>query len=267
MALGVIATNWLVCFGPVPDRRVDVEIQVESWGDGPRVVLVHGVMSDGPSTWLPQRELAGDWTLIVPTRRGYVPNPPILREDYDADADDVVALLGDGAHLVGHSIGGLVALLAAARSPETVKSLCLVEPATFALARHDPGVATDISTIEELSARAPDLSPREFLAETFAAVGWDASVLPNPLPAEMEQHVRLMMNYPRYWEMDLPVAEVADAPWGKVVVSGGHRPVQEAICDATAKAIRGERLTLTGAGHLIQRAPGFNDLLRRIWIN
>jgi hypothetical protein len=70
-----------------------MEIEVESWGRGPRVVLVHGVISNGPETWKGQRDLSEDWNLVVPTRRGYVPNPPSLGEDYDGDAKDVVSYL------------------------------------------------------------------------------------------------------------------------------------------------------------------------------
>jgi pimeloyl-ACP methyl ester carboxylesterase len=154
---------------------------------------------------------------------------------------------------------------AAARSPETVKSLCLVEPATIALARNASEVAANISIVEGLLLRAPNLSPREFLVENFASLGWEVPVLADPLPAEMEQHVRLLMNSPRYWEVDLPVAAVADLPGPKVVVSGGHDPALEAVSNETAKAIGAERLTVAGAGHVVQRAPGFNDLLRRIW--
>ena len=209
-----------------------MEIEVESWGDGPRVVLVHGVMSNGPSTWRPQRELAQDWGLIVPNRRGYVPNPPIAREDYNTDADDIVSLLGDGAHLVGHSIGGLVALLAAARSPGTIKSLCLIEPTTHALARNEPEVVAAISIVEQLLLRAPDLSPREFVVETLASMSPGLPAPPDPLPDEMEQHARLLMQSPAYWELDLPVAAVAEAPAPKVVVSGRHDPAQEAVSNA-----------------------------------
>ncbi len=242
-----------------------MDIEIESWGRGPRAVLVHGAMSNGPSTWRAQRELAQDWTLIIPNRRGYAPNPPIMREDYDADAHDVVSLLGAGAHLVGHSIGGLVAMLAAARSPEAVRSLCLIEPAAHALATDQPDVAADIAIVEQLLLKAPGITPREFLVERLASMGPGIPAPPDPLPEDMEQHVRLLMRATPYWKWDLPVAQLVDAGWAKVVISGGHDAAQEAVSDATAKAIRAERLTLAGAGHLVQRAPGFNDLLRGIW--
>ena len=44
------------------------------------------------------------------------------------------SFLGDGAHLVGHSFGGCVALAATSRRPTAVKSLTLIEPGMQALA-------------------------------------------------------------------------------------------------------------------------------------
>ena len=46
-------------------------------------------------------------------------------------------MTGDGAHLVGHSYGGLGVLFAAARRPAATLSLTLLEPATFALGQAD----------------------------------------------------------------------------------------------------------------------------------
>jgi pimeloyl-ACP methyl ester carboxylesterase len=46
--------------------------------------------------------------------------------------------MGGGAHLVGHSYGGLGALFAAARRLEATLSLALLEPAALALGQDDP---------------------------------------------------------------------------------------------------------------------------------
>jgi len=48
--------------------------------------------------------------------------------DYEVDARDVVDLLAAGAHLVGHSYGAVVAMLAAATRPDLARSLALIEP-------------------------------------------------------------------------------------------------------------------------------------------
>ena len=44
-----------------------------------------------------------------------------------------------GAHLVGHSYGGVAAMLAAALVPQSVKSLTLIEPGCYQAAADDPG--------------------------------------------------------------------------------------------------------------------------------
>jgi hypothetical protein len=52
-------------------------MHVETLGSGQRVVLVHG--SGGNSGWPAQRPLAERYTLVMPTRSGYPPNPPLER--------------------------------------------------------------------------------------------------------------------------------------------------------------------------------------------
>lgn len=55
-------------------------------------------------------------------RRGHGDSPDLdgaYRTDYEVDAD-IVELLGDGAHLVGHSDGAVAAMLAAAPWPKLV---------------------------------------------------------------------------------------------------------------------------------------------------
>ena len=108
-------------------------IHVEHWGAGPPVLLVHGSVTGGAMTWDAQRPLAQLWHLFVVDRRGYFPNPPVEVEDFEVDAGDVAELLTEPMHLVGHSYGGVVALLAAAQRPGMVRSLTVNEPPAFGL--------------------------------------------------------------------------------------------------------------------------------------
>src|SRR5690349_13237665 len=87
------------------------------WGEGPRVVLVHGAITNGPAAWSKQKPLAERWQLVVVNRPGFVPNPPEPRCDFEADAEAVAEIIDEPAHLVGHSYGGLIALLAASYRP------------------------------------------------------------------------------------------------------------------------------------------------------
>src|SRR5262245_25506979 len=110
------------------------DLFVESWGNGTPVVLVHGSLANGVEEWQAPRPLADDgFRLVVFDRRGYGKSPAAKGDDFLRDADDIAELMGDGAHLVGHSYGGLGVLVAAARRPEATLSLTLLEPATFAV--------------------------------------------------------------------------------------------------------------------------------------
>ena len=113
-------------------------LHVEAWGSGTPVVLVHGSLATGAEEWDAQRPLAEEgFRLLVVDRRGYGQSPAADGEDYLVDADDIAELMGDGAHLVGHSYGGLGVMVAAARRPEATKSLTVLE-APVAVAEHDP---------------------------------------------------------------------------------------------------------------------------------
>src|SRR5919201_597611 len=52
-------------------------VHVETVGRGPRVVLVHGSVGNGASTWAAQRPLAERFTLVIPDRPGSPPNGPV----------------------------------------------------------------------------------------------------------------------------------------------------------------------------------------------
>src|ERR687887_516949 len=116
------------------------DVHVETVGSGPRVVLVHGSVGSGWSTWWAQRPLAERFTLVVPDGPGSPPTPPVERVDFEEQAPLVADLLEDGAHLVGHSYGGVVSLYAAALRSEAVRSLTVIEPPAFGIARDHPAV-------------------------------------------------------------------------------------------------------------------------------
>lgn len=88
-------------------------MHVEIVGRGPRLVLVHGSVTPGWMTWNAQKPLSSRFTLVVPIRTGYPPNPPLKSIDFEEQARELSELLQPGDHLVGHSYGAVVSLLAA----------------------------------------------------------------------------------------------------------------------------------------------------------
>src|SRR5512133_1449323 len=104
----------------------------------PRVLLVHGSVVNGDATWAAQRPLAERFELVVPNRRGFPPGPEVDRVDFEDEAVWLDQFLEPGTHLVGHSYGGVIALLAAARRTELIGSLTVIEPPCLAVARGHP---------------------------------------------------------------------------------------------------------------------------------
>jgi pimeloyl-ACP methyl ester carboxylesterase len=222
-----------------------------------RIVFVHGSVGNAETTWTEQRSLEARFDCVFLTRGGYPPGPPLDRIDFEEQADDVAADLREGDHLVGHSYGGVVSLLAAARGP-VLASLTVNEPPAFAVARSVPAVEKFLEQIRPVREASP--SPREYLAFFLPLVG-SALQLPDPLPPALEQGARaaLAERYPQ--EAVIPIDELAAAPFPKLVISGAHHPAFDAVCDILEERLGAERAVLPGAGHSLPRAPGYNEAL------
>jgi pimeloyl-ACP methyl ester carboxylesterase len=231
-------------------------MEVQTAGEGPRVVLVHG--SGGNSGWPAQRPLADRYTLVMPTRSGYPPNPPLERIDFEEQARELLAVLEPGDHLVGHSYGGVVALLAAAKSSD-LRSLAVAEPPAFGVAPEDPAVIELVGELAPLW--PPELEPEPFLRAFVEKIGAGPYKAPSPLTPEIESSVRALMAERGPWEAEIPFDELAAAPFPKLVLSGAHSEAFDAICDVLEERLGAERAVLPGARHSLPRAPGFNERL------
>lgn len=226
-------------------------LHVQRWGEGPPVLLVHGSVTNGEMAWSAQQPLADRWSLVVPDRRGYFPNLPAEREDFEIDARDIAEMLGDGMHLVGHSYGGVIALLAAAQRPAAVRSLTVIEPPAFDLVRGNAEVEEWLAQAIAFWANGPR-DPEAFLRAFLTVVGADAA-LPSPLPPPLLQSARLLQVERPPWEAHIPVAELSAQPFPKLVVSGGHSAVFDAACDALESGLGAQRAVIPGAGHSVQQ--------------
>jgi len=225
------------------------ELDITYLGSGPAVVLVHGSVI-GRRTWHRQGELGERWALILPNRPGFGASPPLPGGDFEAEAPMIAELLRDGAHLVGHSYGAVIAMYAAALRPDAVRSLTLSEPGCFRVAGGDPHVAAQIANGELLYEQASTLGPLDFLRAFRDGVG-SARETPERLEGELLDGVRLLMSERPPWEADPPLGLLRTRTFPKLVISGGHSPVFEAVCDAVAEGLQARRTVISGRGHTI----------------
>jgi len=225
-------------------------LAVERLGDGPSILFVHGDIVGASLTWRKQLELAERWSLIIPSRPGFGESPPLERNDFEVEAPMFAELLGDGAHLVGHSYGAVIALLAAAERPEAVHSLTVSEPGSLRVAEGVPVVDEMIANGQLLFEKASSIPSEDFL-RLFRGGAGSAYETPEQLPEELMHGVELLKRERPSWEAEIPLERLAGAGFPIQVMSGGHSDAFEAVCDALADGLSAERVVIPGRGHTV----------------
>ena len=266
------------------------DLYTESYGTGDPVLLIHGSGSWGVDTFGAQRTLADEFRLIIMDRRGYGQSPPAESMGWQTDKDDVARLLTElgSAHVVGHSTGGTVALIAAAMVPHAVRSLVVVEPTVWGIA--DPAVSPPErpAAYQEAWTRGQRLSAKEFMIVTTEAAGVkDAAAMIAQSWASATEADRAAAEAMRResWAGRAPidVTALATARFAKVVVVGawdvdlhpdlagmwasGWRQAVAAEHCALAHAISGRLVTMSRSAHgpMIEETDTFNAMLRDTW--
>jgi pimeloyl-ACP methyl ester carboxylesterase len=251
----------------LPEPLVD-GIHVTRWGaSGPKVLLIHGGPQGGPAggaqQWPAQRPLADQgWQLVLPDRPGHGQSPSRGPEDMEVDGEwaaEMVGALGR-THLVGHSYGGCVALVAAARRPQAVASLTLIEAPVFAAARYDPEVQAFRKKLGDVL--TADLEPIQRLMAFVreVAVPRDPES-PRPTPEQLAAMGAGLasMRHPTQWDGRIALETVARAHIPLLAVTGGWSPALEAIGEGLAAATGGEHRVVASGHHFPQMlAEPFN---------
>jgi pimeloyl-ACP methyl ester carboxylesterase len=236
---------------------MEADVSVTESGCGPAVVLVHGGV--GPEiTWERQQPLAERWRLIIPKRRGFPGSGPAERQDFETDSHDLSRILGDPAHLVGFSYGGVGAALLAAREPDRIRSLSLIESPIYAGAPDHPEVRRIARAGDAfLAGEADETTEREFLANA----GVDPSAASGRTAALIREAMEAARGGRAPTEAEVDLDAIATAAFPVMVVSGDHHAGIEALCDGLAEKLGARREIVRGAGHAVPRAPGFNEVL------
>lgn len=104
----------------------DVELQVvEFGGDGPPILLLHGLMGRATTWWPVAQWLTAHGQVVAPDARGHgrsQSHGPWTTGRLVADAEGILDGIG-AATVIAHSMGGLHALVLAARRPDLVRAL------------------------------------------------------------------------------------------------------------------------------------------------
>lgn len=142
-------------------------------GHGPALALLHGLFGAGRNLGLLQRRLADRFRVLALDLRNHGASPHAAPMDYPTMAGDVaetLALLGAlPAALLGHSMGGKVAMMLALVRPEAVSRLVVADIAPVAYPPHHRELLAALERLE--------LSPGLTRGEADAAM---AAAVPDP---------------------------------------------------------------------------------------
>lgn len=244
-----------------PANNSHIHIQ----GQGERVVFVHGSnVASAEFFWLAQTDLAARYEIVILERRGYGQNPESCEKGgYEANVQDIIALLGQGAHLVGHSYGGLLTMVAATRCPERVKSLVIIEPPAFSVTIHYPEVTRVVEALKLVYASAT--TPEEFFVEFLGALGTKIRE-PLRLSPLHRKAIVATMEEMEPWNISLELEKLASYTFPKLIVSGDWHPALMLTAEVLAERLQAQQSVIKGIGHEIQRiGKSFNDRIEELF--
>lgn len=222
--------------------------------DAPIVVLVHGAMDRSASFGRVVRQLA-DLHVIRFDRRGYGRSAGLAPAPVGQHVDDLLAVLGERpATVFGHSVGGVVALAAAERRPDLVRSVLAYEaplswaswwPAARTPPPDDPADEAEAFMRRAIGdhfwGRLPARTRADRRAEGGALRADISSVAVAPFdPAEVRVPVLVAAGADTTWWHTRAAQELAAAlPSGELsVVAGAEHGVHLTHPTATAHLVR-----------------------------
>lgn len=136
-------------------------------GAGEPIVILHGLFGSASNWGSVAKQLQRDYRVVRADLRNHGDSPHAKSMCYREMADDVLALLDrlvlDKTYLIGHSLGGKVAMVCALLCPQRVRQLIVVDiaPATYGRSFED--------IIESLHALPLDEIPDRKAADRWLA--------------------------------------------------------------------------------------------------
>jgi 3-oxoadipate enol-lactonase len=240
-------------------------LHVQRSGQGPLLLLLHGIGSSRTS-WSKQIDrLQGEFTCVAPDLPGYGDSPDPVLPGLDGFVAAIAGVLeGRSAHVVGVSFGALAALALVRRHPALVQSLILSD-ATLGRAR-----------LPEAE-RARWLQGRLALANELATRSLEraAEIASPQAPPHVIEEIAMHMRRARpagYIEVAKAIAATDAEPWLReveqpaLVICGEDDSVTGLATSQTlVRQLRRARLvTIAAAGHAphIEQADRFASALR-----
>jgi esterase len=248
-------------------------LYVKRVGQGSAVVLLHGLFGSGANLGALARSLQDGFTVFSPDLPGHGRSPWLTDLSLPAMADTLCRWMEEEgvsrAHLVGHSLGGKVAMQLALGYPERVASLVVADIAPVSYTPHHESVFAALAAVAE-----GQCASRQAAGELMASHLQEEAVI-QFLLTSLQRDDQGMYG----WRFDLQgirtayaallAAPKGDEPYAGPVlfISGGdsdyiqpqHRPAIDAFFPTAMIEV------MPGCGHWLhaQKPPRFNGIVGR----
>ena len=134
-----------------------VKLHFRTLGKGDPLIIMHGVFGSSDNWQTLGKVFAEHFTVYLVDLRNHGKSPHSDEFDYDFMVQDIVEMMGDQgirkAHILGHSMGGKVAMHLATQHPEVVDKLIVVDIAPKYYPPHHQQIfdgfhAVDLASLE-----------------------------------------------------------------------------------------------------------------------
>lgn len=200
---------------------MSVELNHRITGEGNPLILLHGLFGSLENLGGVARRLQDGWQIHALDERNHGSSPHTDSMDYPAMAEDVLAYMDaqglEKASLLGHSMGGKVAMQVALMAPERVDKLVVADIAPVSYKPRHDAILEGLTSLDLTSVRSRQDADR-LLAEFVETPGVRQFLLKN---LERVPNDEKTSDGPMFrWRLNLPVidacyANLARAPEGE----------------------------------------------------
>lgn len=151
-------------------------------GQGRPLVILHGLFGTWENLGGSVKSLAQEWDVIAPDLRNHGRSPHRSEHSYPLMAQDILQLLDqlglERVAILGHSMGGKVAMEFALRNPERVEKLIVVDIAPVTYPAHHSDVFAGIRSIDLKQLQSRSQADQQ-LSQSVDSAGVRAFLLKN----------------------------------------------------------------------------------------
>lgn len=230
----------------------------DSGGEGTPLIIIHGLFGSGDNWRSHRRHWQSNYRVITLDLRNHGQSPHTPGMSYTAMAGDVLALMDslgiDSAHLLGHSMGGKVAMSLAREFPKRVQSLIVADIAPVVYDHH--GHNNVFAALNSVAGAHPaDRSEADALMAEHVSERAVRLFLATNLVRREEGGLCLRIGLE---EIETGYEDIIGLPAGEkafdgpaLVVRGGRSPYvsEDSIPALYGVLPQAEIVTLDGAGH------------------